>query len=66
MMVIDTSALIAILSNEPERRVFNRRIAAAAETYISAATLLEARIVLFADSAIRRFSPWMLSCSEAA
>ena len=48
MMVIDTSALIAILSNEPERRVFNRRIAAAAETYISAATLLEARIVLFA------------------
>ena len=48
MMVIDTSALIAILSNEPERRVFNRRIAAAAETYISAATLLEVRIVLFA------------------
>ena len=25
MMVIDTSALVAILSDEPERRVFNER-----------------------------------------
>ncbi len=48
MMVIDTSALVAILGNEPERRVFNQRIGSAARTYISAASLLEARIVLFA------------------
>ena len=50
MMVIDTSALIAILSDEPERRVFNELIEAATATSISAANLLEARMVLFARS----------------
>ena len=50
MMVIDTSALIAILGNEPERRAFNERIEAATTTCISAASLLETRVVLFSRS----------------
>ena len=49
-MVIDTSALIAIMNNEPERRRFNELIEAATATYVSAASLLEARMVLFARS----------------
>ncbi|MDE0330643.1 MAG: type II toxin-antitoxin system VapC family toxin [Nitrospinae bacterium] len=55
MIVIDTSALIAIMSDEPERRAFNKLIEKAAVTCISAANLLETRIILsarFADSAI--------------
>ena len=50
MMVVDTSALVAILNDEPERRVFNESIEAASATYVSAANLLETRIVLFAGS----------------
>ena len=49
-MVVDTSALIAIMDNEPERRRFNELIEAAPATYVSAASLLETRIVLFARS----------------
>ncbi|MDE0219512.1 MAG: type II toxin-antitoxin system VapC family toxin, partial [Spirochaetaceae bacterium] len=45
MMVIDTSAL-AILEEEPTRRLFNRVIEAATATCVSAASLLETRIVL--------------------
>jgi ribonuclease VapC len=50
MIVIDTSALLAIMGDEPERRAFNERIESAAGVSISAASLLEARIVLFARS----------------
>ena len=63
MMVIDTLALIAILSNEPERRAFNERIEAASRTSISAATLLEARIVLvsrFGDRAVLALDAFLL------
>ena len=49
-MVVDTSALIAIMGDEPERRRFNQLIESSPATYISAASLLEARIVLFARS----------------
>ena len=49
-MVIDTSALIAIMGDEPERHIFNELIAAATATCISAANLLETRMVLFAGS----------------
>ena len=49
-MVIDTSALIAIMGDEPERHTFNELIEAAAATCISAASLLETRMVLFARS----------------
>ena len=48
MIVVDTSALIAIMGNEPERRAFNELIEKAAVTCISAANLLETRIILFA------------------
>ena len=45
-MVIDTSALVAILMDEPERSVFVDAIAGATARLISAATVLEAGIVM--------------------
>ena len=45
-MVIDTSALLAILQDEPERRRFNERIEAAADRWLSTASLVEASIVI--------------------
>lgn len=45
-MVIDTSALIAILEDEPERRMFNEAIEAAEDRFISVATFAEASIVV--------------------
>ena len=45
-MVIDTSAVLAILLNEPERREFNEAIEAAESIGISAATFVETSIVV--------------------
>lgn len=45
-MVIDTSAVAAILFDEPERRRFNELIEADLTRLISAATLLESGIVV--------------------
>ena len=45
-MVIDTSALLAILLDEPERRTFNESIEAAASRVMSAATFVEISIVI--------------------
>lgn len=45
-MIIDTSALLAILLQEPEAERFARAIAGAARRLLSAATLLETGIVL--------------------
>lgn len=45
-MVLDTSAILAILLNEPERRHFNELIEADGIRLISAATLLEAGLVI--------------------
>jgi ribonuclease VapC len=45
-MVIDASALLAILQDEPERRSFNEAIEAAASRSISTATFVEASIVI--------------------
>jgi ribonuclease VapC len=45
-MVIDTSALLAILLDEPERRAFNEAIEAAEPRLMSAATFVEASIVI--------------------
>lgn len=45
-MVIDTSALVAILQDEPERPAFTERIEAAATRALSAATLVECSIVV--------------------
>ena len=44
-MVIDTSAIIAVLADEPERHEINTQIARAGRRLISAATYLEAAIV---------------------
>ncbi len=45
-MVIDTSALLAVLFDEPEREDFVRRIAAAPRRLVSAASLVETSIVV--------------------
>ena len=45
-MVVDTSAVLAILQDEPERRRFNEAIQADTKRLISAATVLESGIVL--------------------
>lgn len=47
-MVVDTSALLAILQNEPERGEFVRRIVAASSAKLSAAGYVETGIVLAA------------------
>jgi ribonuclease VapC len=45
-MVIDTSALLAILQREPERRSFLEAIAAADSSRISVASFVESSIVI--------------------
>src|SRR5689334_9956726 len=45
-MVIDSSALLAILTDEPERRTFNEAIQAADIRAMSAATLVETSMVI--------------------
>ena len=45
-MVIDTSALLAILQDEPERRAFNEAIEAADSRVVSTASFVETSIVL--------------------
>ncbi|MDW7711318.1 MAG: type II toxin-antitoxin system VapC family toxin [Deferrisomatales bacterium] len=45
-MVLDTSALLAILQDEPERRAFNEAIESADAVRMSVATLVEASIVI--------------------
>lgn len=45
-MVLDTSALVAVLFGEPERDRFIALLADASDPLISAATLLEASIVM--------------------
>ena len=45
-MVVDTSALLAILQDEPERRRFNEAIEAADSRVMSVATFVEVSIVI--------------------
>lgn len=45
-MIVDTSALIAILKNEPESEPFAKALEAAKVVRVSAATYLEAHIVV--------------------
>jgi ribonuclease VapC len=45
-MIIDPSALIAILNDEPERRAFNEAIEQADTCLLSAASFVEASIVI--------------------
>lgn len=61
-MVIDTSAILAIILNEPEATDLERRIVADPVRLISAATLLEAAIVIEArlgDAGGREFDLWL-------
>jgi ribonuclease VapC len=52
MIVVDTSALIAILNHEPERTVFYEAIAAADRRLVSALTYQEAGHVLVAKRGV--------------
>jgi ribonuclease VapC len=52
MIVIDTSALIAILNHEPERTALYEAIAAADRCLVSAVTYQEAGHVLFAKRGV--------------
>jgi ribonuclease VapC len=45
-MVLDTSAILAIIFNEEEADLFSSKITAAESRFVSAATLLETAIVL--------------------
>jgi ribonuclease VapC len=45
-MVVDSSALVAILAHEPERDAYLRKLVSANDPVISAATLLETSLVL--------------------
>jgi ribonuclease VapC len=45
-MIVDTSALIAILKNEPESQAFSEAIEAAKVVRLSAASYLESKIVI--------------------
>ncbi len=45
-MVIETSAIMAILNNEPERRAFNEAIEAAESRLMSVVSLVEASMVM--------------------
>lgn len=45
-MVMDTSALLAILQDEPERRRFNEAIEGADQALLSTASFVEASIVI--------------------
>jgi len=45
-MVVDTSALLAILQDEPERRSFNEALESADSRLVSVATLVEISIII--------------------
>ena len=48
MIAIDTSAIVAIALNEPERPAFRTAIATAGKALISTASVLEVKMVLYA------------------
>ncbi len=61
MIAVDTSALIAITNHEPERSAFLGVLAAEERRMISAVTLRETRMVIFArcrQAGIDRFDEW--------
>ena len=46
MIVVDSSAIVAIVNQEPEARLFSDRISADSDPLISAATAIECGVVL--------------------
>ena len=64
-MVVDTSALLAILFNEPERHHFNELIASASEKLISAGIYLETAIIMEARNGNPGIAGFKLYLSSA-
>jgi ribonuclease VapC len=61
-MIIDTSAIIAILNDEPERRVFNEAIEKSDICLLSVAAFVEASIVMENSrgyEGLRDFDLWL-------
>ncbi len=65
-MVLDTSALLAILQDEPERRAFNEAIEAADARRMSVATFVEVSIVLEARYGLEAVHDFDLFIERAA
>ena len=62
MMVVDTSALVAILTGEPEHDAFNEKIATAERCALSAANYAETHIVIesrFGDAGTRELALYL-------
>ncbi|HET8984827.1 MAG TPA: type II toxin-antitoxin system VapC family toxin [Trueperaceae bacterium] len=62
MMVVDTSALVAILAGEPEHDAFNEKIATAEKCSLSAANYVETHIVIesrFGDAGTRELALYL-------
>lgn len=62
-MVIDTSAIVAIASNEPEALAFEEKIADDPVRLMSSATWLEASMVLasrFGEAGANEFDLWLV------
>lgn len=57
-MVVETSALVAVLFAEPERDRFIALLAGAEDALISAATLVEAAIVMEARTGDEELATW--------
>jgi ribonuclease VapC len=63
-MVIDTSVLLAILQNEPERRHFTEAIEAAQVRFLSAVNYTEAATVIFSrhgDPGVLRMQAFLVT-----
>ena len=61
-MVLDTSAIIAILFDEPEAEAFEKQIADDPLRLLSAASVLEAGVIIesrFGDAGGREFDLWL-------
>ena len=65
-MVIDSSALIAIVTGEPERRAFIEAVAAADTRLVAAPTLLETSVVLLSRAGEGRLQDLREFCARAA
>ncbi len=65
-MVIDTSALVAVLSDEPERHEFNKLIAESPVRRTSAASYVEAGIVMAARNGRAGVHELKLSVTSAS
>ena len=63
-MVVDTSALVAIIRNEPERDALMERLAETPAPFIAAVTWMETRMVVLSRSAITASLPFATSWQQ--